>query len=122
MENNEEPTTAPTTTDPNLGKVRLYVIRHAESEYNAAMKSAIRLDRQTFAHEEDRIVKFCPDYIDCGISEKGYGQCEALREELSKINFKYVVTSPLKRALITTNELFSKHPGKPSVIVEPLMT
>jgi broad specificity phosphatase PhoE len=56
-------------------KVRLYVIRHAESEYNAAMKTAIRLDRETFAHEEDHEVKFSPHYIDCGLSEKGLKQC-----------------------------------------------
>lgn len=114
---------APLPSDhPTAGKIRLYVIRHAESEYNAAMKTAIRLDRQSFAHEEDRVVKFCPDYIDCGVSEKGYKQCEALREELAKINFKYVIVSPLKRALITTSELFSKHPSNPKVIVEPMMT
>lgn len=44
------------------------------------MKNAIRLDRTKFEHEEDRVVKFCPDYIDCGISEKGYSQCEELQE------------------------------------------
>jgi hypothetical protein len=33
------------------GKHKFIFIRHAESEYNAAMKNAIRLDRTKFEHE-----------------------------------------------------------------------
>ena len=78
----------------------IYVIRHAESEANAAMD----LDNPTY-------------YYDAKITEKGEEQAVKAREDLKKIQFDTYICSPLTRTMQTFSIIF---PGK-KPLLEPLI-
>ena len=79
---------------------KIYVIRHAESEANAA----IDLDNPTY-------------YYDAKITEKGEEQAIKARESLKKIQFDTYICSPLTRTMQTFSIIF---PGK-KPLLEPLI-
>ena len=79
---------------------KIYVIRHAESEANAAMD----LDNPTY-------------YYDAKITEKGEEQAVKAREDLKKIQFDTYICSPLTRTMQTFSIIF---PGK-KPFLEPLI-
>ena len=79
---------------------KIYLIRHAESEANAA----IDLDNPTY-------------YYDARITKRGEGQSLRAREILKDINFDTLICSPLTRTLQTFSIIFpNKNP-----IIEPLI-
>jgi len=79
---------------------KIYVIRHAESEANAAMD----LDNPTY-------------YYDAKITEKGEEQAVKAREDLKKIQFDTYICSPLTRTMQTFSIIFPcKKP-----LLEPLV-
>ena len=79
---------------------KIYVIRHAESEANAAMD----LDNPIY-------------YYDAKITEKGEDQAIKAREDLKKIQFDSYICSPLTRTMQTFSIIF---PGK-KPLLEPLI-
>ena len=79
---------------------KVYLIRHAESEANAAMD----LDNPTY-------------YYDAKITEKGEEQAVKAREDLKKIQFDTYICSPLTRTMQTFSIIF---PGK-KPLLEPLI-
>ena len=79
---------------------KIYVIRHAESEANAAMD----LDNPTY-------------YYDAKITEKGKEQAIKARESLKKIQFDRYICSPLTRTMQTFSIIFPEK--KP--LLEPLI-
>ena len=79
---------------------KIYLIRHAESEANAAMD----LDNPTY-------------YYDAKITEKGEEQAVKAREDLKKIQFDTYICSPLTRTMQTFSIIF---PGK-KPLLEPLI-
>ena len=79
---------------------KIYLIRHAESEANAAMD----LDNPTY-------------YYDARITKKGEGQALKTREKLINIKFDTYICSPLTRTLQTFSIIF---PNK-SPVIEPLI-
>ena len=79
---------------------KIYLIRHAESEANAAMD----LDNPTY-------------YYDARITKKGEGQALKTREKLVNIKFDTYICSPLTRTLQTFSIIF---PNK-SPVIEPLI-
>ena len=79
---------------------KVYLIRHAESEANAAMD----LDNPTY-------------YYDAKITEKGEEQAFKARESLNKIQFDTYICSPLTRTMQTFSIIF---PGK-KPLLEPLI-
>ena len=79
---------------------KIYVIRHAESEANAAMD----LDNPTY-------------YYDAKITVKGEEQAIKAREDLKKIQFDTYICSPLTRTMQTFSIIF---PGK-KPLLEPLI-
>ena len=78
----------------------VYLIRHAESEANAAMD----LDNPTY-------------YYDAKITEKGEEQAVKAREDLKNIQFDTYICSPLTRTMQTFSIIF---PGK-KPLLEPLI-
>ena len=79
---------------------KIYLIRHAESEANAATD----LDNPTY-------------YYDARITKRGEGQSLRVREILKNINFDTFICSPLTRTLQTFSIIFpNKNP-----IIEPLI-
>ena len=79
---------------------KIYLIRHAESEANAATD----LDNPTY-------------YYDAKITKRGEGQSLRVREILKNINFDTFICSPLTRTLQTFSIIFpNKNP-----IIEPLI-
>ena len=79
---------------------KVYLIRHAESEANAAMD----LDNPTYYYDEK-------------ITEKGEEQAIKAREDLKKIQFDTYICSPLTRTMQTFSIIF---PGK-KPLLEPLI-
>jgi len=79
---------------------KIYVIRHAESEANAAMD----LDNPTY-------------YYDAKITVKGEEQAIKAREDLKKIQFDTYICSPLTRTMQTFSIIF---PGK-KPLLDPLI-
>ena len=79
---------------------KIYLIRHAESEANAAMD----LDNPTY-------------YYDAKITEKGEEQAIKTRENLKKIEFDTYICSPLTRTMQTFSIIF---PDK-KPLLEPLI-
>ena len=79
---------------------KVYLIRHAESEANAAMD----LDNPTY-------------YYDAKITVKGEEQAIKAREDLKKIQFDTYICSPLTRTMQTFSIIF---PGK-KPLLEPLI-
>ena len=79
---------------------KIYLIRHAESEANAA----VDLDNPTY-------------YYDAKITKRGESQALKARNVLEKINFDTSVCSPLTRTLQTFSIIFPDN--KP--IIEPLI-
>ena len=79
---------------------KIYLIRHAESEANAATD----LDNPTY-------------YYDARITKRGEGQSLRAKEILKNINFDTFICSPLTRTLQTFSIIFpNKNP-----IIEPLI-
>ena len=70
---------------------KIYLIRHAESEANAA----IDLDNPTY-------------YYDARITKKGKEQALKKRKQLENINFDTFICSPLTRTLQTFSIIFPK--------------
>jgi len=70
---------------------------------------------------EDLGTKFNYDLIDCTISELGKEQSHKAAEILKDTNVTLVFSSPLRRCLATTYEIFKNHKNKPKVVVWPLI-
>ena len=79
---------------------KIYLIRHAESEANAA----VDLDNPTY-------------YYDAKITKRGESQALKAKNELENINFDTFICSPLTRTLQTFSIIF---PDK-KPIIEPLI-
>jgi len=98
----------------------LYLVRHAQSEYNLAQLKAIQSEVES-KEEEDLSVKFDTNLIDCPISELGQQQALEANKKLQDVNVTLVITSPLRRCLQTTQGIFKDHKNKPKVIVWPVV-
>mmetsp|Transcript_29735 Transcript_29735/g.36903 ORF Transcript_29735/g.36903 Transcript_29735/m.36903 type:complete len:186 (-) Transcript_29735:223-780(-) len=62
-----------------------------------------------------------PKIIDPDLHPVGVAQSEANAPKMAAINFKYVLVSPMKRALQTCIHMFKTHPNRENIrfIVEP---
>ncbi|WPL38944.1 histidine phosphatase family protein [Malacoplasma iowae] len=76
--------------------MEIYVLRHCKTECNLNNK-------------------WCGSKSDIGLSIEGKIQNEKVVKELSKINFDYIFTSPLKRCLVTSKQI-SKNTNSKLVI------
>lgn len=99
---------------------KLYFIRHAQSKFNLAQMVAANSSHEV-RQGEDLGVKFDYGLIDCGISDVGKQQCAEAAEKVKGFNVKFVISSPLRRCLETTHEIFKNHKDKPKVIVWPIV-
>jgi len=95
----------------------VYLVRHAQSAFNLAQMKAMKSEVESKI--EDLNVKFDPNLIDCPISELGFHQTIDAGLKVSEVNVTLVITSPLRRCLQTTHEMFKNHKNKPKVIVWP---
>jgi len=96
----------------------VYMIRHGESEYNIAQMKAFKSEKE-IKENEDVEVKFCKELIDCSLSEKGVQQSLKCGEEVRNLDIAYILVSPLRRALMTCQNILKNHPNPPKVIVHP---
>ena len=62
----------------------IYLIRHAESEYNIQEKKiAEKHGKESYMETEEYLdLKFNLDFEDCGITEVGYEQCASCRNKM----------------------------------------
>lgn len=93
----------------------IFLIRHAESEFNIHAKKARE------AGEDLLPLKYLPELVDCSISPNGVEQAQTVSKKLAQENITIVITSPLRRCLQTTKLLFENHKNKPKVIVWPIV-
>lgn len=92
-----------------MGKRRIFVIRHGESEWNVL--------RQAYPTEEER---YHPRMftVDCDITELGVRQAQEAGKELAtKLDsIDLVVISPLRRALQTAHHVLNNFPSPPNEV------
>lgn len=97
---------------PDARQVRILVLRHAESRANEASKSLQQL------HGKSDILKKAkfstPELVDALLSEVGEAQCrEAAKKLGSKFpHLKYVLLSPMRRAVQTAMLVTEGYPNK----------
>jgi len=96
-------------------KQSVYLIRHAQSKFNVAEHAALARGADVYQY------KFNRELIDAGISDLGLEQTKEAREILKDEDVKVVFTSPLRRCLQTTYNIFKDHKSKPRVIVVPIL-
>ena len=92
-----------------LGNLKL--IRHAQSEWNAA--------EELYGYED---IQYSVEYIDPVITDKGVKQANLARENIKKTPFDFVFVSPLRRTLQTATMIFADNPGNPKIIALPYIT
>lgn len=118
------PVTSPGTKRPGQ-ELEVILVRHAQSKYNLAQKIAsadLVGQNPNGGHIEHEGVKFDHQYSDCFLTDEGLKQCEAAAKHLENEHVGIVFTSPMRRALTTTHEIFKDHKSKPLVIVTPAMS
>eukprot|EP00330_Aristerostoma_sp_ATCC50986_P007981 CAMPEP_0114587004 /NCGR_PEP_ID=MMETSP0125-20121206/10084_1 /TAXON_ID=485358 ORGANISM="Aristerostoma sp., Strain ATCC 50986" /NCGR_SAMPLE_ID=MMETSP0125 /ASSEMBLY_ACC=CAM_ASM_000245 /LENGTH=193 /DNA_ID=CAMNT_0001782721 /DNA_START=35 /DNA_END=616 /DNA_ORIENTATION=+ len=93
-------------------KKPVFLIRHAQSQHNVDMEKAKEKHKDFFG-----AVQYEVSHYNCDISELGYQQTAEAREKLKDKNIKIVLTSPIRRAMITAREIFKDHPSKPKIYV-----
>jgi broad specificity phosphatase PhoE len=102
-------------------KISPYIlIRHGLSEFNYKIMCTDHEFGEGSA--ESRAVETSHDLIDPELHAVGIKQCESHIEKINKINWKFVFTSPMQRALMTTIHMFKNHPNKDNIkfIVLPI--
>jgi len=107
-------------------KSELIILRHAESYFNIAihdLEKKIKFhDHCEFIRTKNRI-RFSPDLLDCDITEKGLNQCIEAGQNIkfNNYNIKYVFVSPMKRCLMTCENVLKSANINPQVIVHPML-
>eukprot|EP00330_Aristerostoma_sp_ATCC50986_P010169 CAMPEP_0114587280 /NCGR_PEP_ID=MMETSP0125-20121206/10280_1 /TAXON_ID=485358 ORGANISM="Aristerostoma sp., Strain ATCC 50986" /NCGR_SAMPLE_ID=MMETSP0125 /ASSEMBLY_ACC=CAM_ASM_000245 /LENGTH=150 /DNA_ID=CAMNT_0001783113 /DNA_START=57 /DNA_END=509 /DNA_ORIENTATION=- len=96
---------------PNDSSKNFVFIRHAESLQNKCWHESKQWSYR----------RFDKAFVDCDLSEDGYDQTEDTREIVKNLNVKIVYVSPLRRALITSREVFKNHASKPKFVVVPIL-
>jgi broad specificity phosphatase PhoE len=79
---------------------RLVFMRHATSEMNESLDSK----NKEKAHLGYFDIALDPELKDAVISEEGKKEVQAQRELLKTLNIKLIVTSPMRRAIMTSLE------------------
>jgi len=95
-----------------------YIVRHGESEFNIQQMKAHNSEVE-IKDNENFEVKFCKELIDCPLSSRGVEQSLECGKTVEKLNIAYVLVSPLRRALMTCENIFKNHPNPPKVFVHP---
>jgi broad specificity phosphatase PhoE len=72
----------------------IYLIRHGQSEFNAAFTLEPRTD---------------PMIFDAHLTELGVQQAKSTRKQLSGLNIKHVISSPMTRAIQTAMHIFGNY-------------
>jgi len=95
-------------------------MRHAESLYNKIQSDYKEKNGLQPWDPEDESLRFTntEEIIDAGLTEEGVRQCESSREKLDMLDIKFVITSPLVRALNTGIISFELHHNNPKLIAE----
>lgn len=96
----------------------VYLVRHAQSEMNAAVSQA----KQDGRHSQLPQVRQNARFIDAQLTEKGKVQALSLKDEFESLPITKVFVSPLRRTLQTAQIAFAGHPLNPQVIVLPLLS
>ncbi len=89
-------------------ELEIYLIRHAQSNGNAGIKV--------------REIPTIQDMADPLLTELGITQAEYLGEYLSDIQFDYVYSSALRRAVRTATEVINKQKNRQNLRILPLLT
>jgi len=108
--------------DPEeLDKASYVLIRHGFSQFN--YKELIAITEHGERSAAHIAVELDPLGMDPELHPAGIVQCEAHQDELHKIDYKIVYTSPMQRCLMTTIHMFKNHPNKANIkfVVLPFM-
>lgn len=95
-----------------MGKV--WLIRHGLTNYNV-------LSKQSRTDNSEKTFRWDPEFADAVLAPEGIEQLEASIGRAHSLDVALVLVSPLRRALQTCEILFSAHPNRPQVLVQPLL-
>lgn len=112
----------------NIGKKmasKIILMRHAESHFNYEINKIEKLHTSMIDSEYKKRkadIRFSSKFLDCEITENGKTQCQTASKQLEEVDIKYVIVSPMRRALQTCeNTLSANSSSKPEVIVYPFI-
>ena len=106
-----EEVAAPDSND--LEQATVLLIRHATTHFNVEHQKCVK--EFGLESEEFRKLKSNRDFVDPGINDIGRAQCESGSQHINQIDFQVVFTSPMRRTIETTIELFKNHPKKAEI-------
>lgn len=95
-----------------MGKV--WLIRHGLTGYNV-------LSKQPRPENCQKTFRWDPEFADAVLAPEGIEQLQASIAQAHSLDVGLVLVSPLRRALQTCEILFSAHPARPQVVVQPLL-
>lgn len=91
---------------------QVILLRHANSQYNFEYD---KLTERDFTDEDYKSLRIRKDLRDAPLSELGIQQCMNAQAMANKLKPKYVIVSPLRRALETAYYTFNTHPNFDSI-------
>ena len=98
-----------------------YFVRHGLSEYNLRAAKCKQIHGED--SEEFRTNMQDPNLCDPNLHPIGVAQAEFNAPKVHELNCRYVLVSPMQRAMQTAIHMFKGHPNKANIkfIVEPMV-
>ena len=112
---------SPPMDKDELAEASYVLIRHGFSQFNyKELVSKTEFGPRSAPHIA---VELDPFGMDPELHPSGIVQCEFHQEEVNKIDYKVVFTSPMQRTMMTTIHMFKNHPNKENIkfVVLPFM-
>lgn len=99
----------------------IYIVRHGMSDYN--FDALVTVSKYGDQSDELRNLQKRRDIVDTPLHPIGAMQCEANKDSVHCLNAKYVLVSPMRRAMQTCIGMFKHHPKVKEMrfIVVPLV-
>jgi broad specificity phosphatase PhoE len=107
------PMITPEMSEEEFKKSPYVLIRHGLSIFNYNIKQTDVEFGEGSA--ESRAVETNKELFDPELHPIGIKQCENHQEQINKIKWKVVFSSPMQRAMMTTIHMFKNHPDKANI-------
>jgi broad specificity phosphatase PhoE len=108
-----------------MSNSNILLMRHAESIFNKQINQLDNHKSNLSMSEYKRNksdIRFSKELLDCDITKKGFEECAEVGKHLRNVEIEYVIVSPMKRALMTCENVLShSHKSNTKVIVYPFL-
>lgn len=97
---------------------RIWFIRHGQTSFNVTSG----LWHKAGDPPEGAGFQYTEEYIDPGLTQNGFSQIEANKQQILALPIDIVYVSPMLRTLETCDIIYRNHENRPHIIVQPLFT